>query len=196
MRKLLQVWILLLLTTGFADAQSRSYGKRDSYTLTHMGGLSYFNSLTDEGYINGPCITYTPRFIFYEPSNHSSISLESNLTLGYILLKETKEIYDPGVLYYELPIYFNINIGHGATSFSRKRIGGFVGVGYGISNLKNVSVDFADEVSTTGITHGLYANLGTRFRIKHVTFQIGGYSHLGFNHVLTIGGRALVGFLL
>lgn len=132
----------------------------------HGVGGSYILSFDGNGSNNGTIgLTYAPR-IALPISKESSVSLNVTPTLSF-----SAEINSSGAssssFAYELPISVNYNFGYRSTNRSRSDAGGFVGLGYGLTNIKNSiqsSLLGVDEIQSE--VNGFYLEGGGRFEFR------------------------------
>ena len=131
----------------------------------HGVGFSHLYVLKSGELNNGTYgITYAPRLAFTS-RGESSLSLNINATLGFSGALDSRDDSNWS-LSYELPIAIDYNFGYQATRKSNASTGGFLGLGYGVTNIQNTvfagftGVDEADKV------RGLYGEFGGRFKIQ------------------------------
>lgn len=117
---------------------------------------------------NSPAIVYSPRLNVLEIQDHMTISVGTHL--GAWLAFNSREGGD-GSFAFDLPIMASINFGQYAQPEAEDlNIGGFVGVGYGISRLGSESTFTTDYNEA----NGLVFDGGLRFILRGIPLGIRG----------------------
>ena len=136
-----------------------------------------------------PAFTYKPRLSF-ELNRTSSIAFSAPISVfpNYHSINEIgrRQIK----LGYEIPVAIDLNIGLGSTSFHRKNVGCYIGVGFGVSEV-SVSELEASNSQDSKIA-GNYAHIGIRLptQRKHI-YSISLYTIWGAYHRKVFGLRGL-----
>jgi len=137
---------MLLLFAQFSHGQ---------ISFSHaIGGSYYFASLTE-----APGIMYSPRINLFELSDELTISVGTHLGLGLVSANSREGARS---FAFDLPIVAEVNFGHGANRDTKSLIGGFAGLGYGISKIGSAGTFGADSNDA----RGLILNGGVRVIIQ------------------------------
>ena len=73
--------------------------------------------------------TYSPRYNFLPLGRERTFSIGTHMTLGYAW---HVRVPDAKSFAYDLPLLLEYNFGQGSEPNTRKKLGGYIGVGYGI----------------------------------------------------------------
>lgn len=171
MKKLL---LLALATFGITHAFSQSF--------MHGAGVGIYVDKVENMDVRASfAFTYSPRFNFVETASMSvsvgipiSVGISGNYNFSYNSRyyggysdDETNTLR----FMFNAPVMINLNLGAGSTKDNRKRIGYFVGAGFGYHYSESADAEYYDENNNLvsshmeGSTTGPAANAGMRIRV-------------------------------
>jgi hypothetical protein len=166
----------LLLVLGNAFPQTFMHG----VGITVLGSTTARGSNSDIGLGEG--FTYFPRINFVETEKLSvSAGIPLSLGLSAITTYDYYGYTDETTIGFVLnaPLIINLNLGRGSTKENRKKMGYFVGVGFGYHHGDFVAnrydpVTNTNIISYTSNTYGPAANAGIRIGVgrKHKNIEI------------------------
>lgn len=173
----------------------------------NTAGLSA--TVTDAQYFPG--ISYAPRLNFYDEGGDGNNSFSINLNNDFLFGNMISPTFEKKSWAFSTNLSFNLNLGAGATKNTLSQFGGYLGLGYGYSNinlvntnqlnriLNNITADpnFTPDLSKAVIPlQGIYFHLGGRMKVGSGVISLEGYSILTpeLSGVYTVGIRALYGF--
>jgi hypothetical protein len=157
-----------------------------SQTFMHGAGITLIGSTTGQGSNSdiglGEGFTYFPRVNFVETEN-LSVSAGIPLCLGVSAITTYDNYGYTGDtklgLVLNAPLIINLNLGRGSTKENRKKMGYFVGAGFGYHHGDFVAnrydpVTNTNIISYTSNTYGPAANAGLRIGVgrKHKNIEI------------------------
>jgi hypothetical protein len=198
MKKQLFLFAVACLLSVSAFAQSFQHGAGIGF---------YLDNMVPDNVGIGSGFTYNPRINFAE-TEASSISVGIPLTLGYIQNGYGASTYNlvqtsTGFMV-NAPVMLNFNFGGGASKMSKRRIGGFVGAGYGfhyVSSRDYYAYEGYDVVikSVGGSSFGPAANAGMRIavgrkRAKNIEIKLSYYRGTNKNKLDLYGVGAAFNF--
>jgi len=143
------LFIVLVLFPLFSKAQP------SAQSFSHSLGVSHHS------YINVKMIglMYSPRYNFLPLGRERTFSVGTHLSVGYAW---DTEIPGASSFAYDVPLLLEFNFGHGSEPNTRKKVGGFIGAGYGINGI-HASEKFGKIYKAEGLTFGG----GIRFKIQN-----------------------------
>jgi hypothetical protein len=183
-------------------------------SFQHGAGLGlYFDNMVPDNVGVGSAFTYNPRINFAE-TEATSISVGIPLTVGYMQNTYINDYtYSTGNLIQSasgfminIPVMVNFNFGGGSSKMSKRRIGGFVGAGYGFhySGTRDYYAynEFEGAVvveSVGGSSRGPAANAGMRIAVgrkhaKNIEIKLSYYSGMNKNKLDLYGVGAAFNF--
>lgn len=123
----------LLLSCVFFSLCLQGFSQKSKTFFAHSAGISAF--VGNENYGKGG-LSYAPRINFLCLSNDATFSIGSHLAAGGSFGEHGYNSKDTGIQIggnnaYDLPVLLAYNFGNGATRIATKRLGGYVGMGYG-----------------------------------------------------------------
>ena len=154
--------VLFILFANYCTAQKimHSYGG----TIQNLIGDQTVRGTTSQVYITQLYGTYFPRYNFIE-NTKTSLSIGLPLSIG-VALADVSDGEDFGVAFgFDIPVVLDFNFGFKASSEETdgKKLGGYVGVGFGYNKIvisKTTNSDF------TGVSYGPMFRTGIRFGKK------------------------------
>ena len=188
------VFIFAGLFSVTCSSAKQYYGSR--YEHYHSLGFSYVQHLLQAGGSGALALTYSPRINIYRASRTTSISVGTNLSVGYNLRRiNTTPTYQSQYMF-EFPVIFHLNFGYGATSNKSFNFGGYIGAGYAISSMKNIEKKYDDTLYMKGLINGLNIDVGCRFKIStYLAGTLSGYGIFGLNDAVITGLRLQIGYM-
>ncbi len=151
--------LIILLSVNFIKAQDVEYH--------HGAGVSFIYAFgNDEGVNSTVGVTYVSRLVLKKLSKESSISINLTPTAAFFANINSSGS-SSGSFGYEVPLSLNYNFGYGATYGSKSDFGGFLGVGYGFTSIRNVvNTNLLGSQELSSKVRGFYGEVGARFELQ------------------------------
>jgi hypothetical protein len=184
---LVAIILLALPNLTFGQASfSHSFGAAYYLSSSTISSAHSESSTT----IGAPAILYSPRINFVEIGREMTVSVGTHLGLGM----SNNTMTGSRSLALDLPLVAEINFGHGAHADTRSSVGGFAGIGYGISRLgaDNENGNISNEASGPVLNAGVRALLNdvpVGFRLSYLLNTKEGGNVAGVGFFYTFGFR-------